>query len=263
MKSFKILTSLLFSVALCLLSAPIFGNEVALFIGAGSALMQFVSMPANVLGMNTQAARMVYENSQRALIKAFPGMDISKFKCTQSFLRLELALSTQVTRYQFQILNQTSGSQFNTEQRLNLQDSFVVSSLAVLLGKPSGATDTAFELDTYANGTKYTNAAAINAIYNATLQIAVNNDVIVPAWDIQRHFYRPQTQLTAAVNSPVDQKRLAEDAFYAVEPNVTCIGSKNTVITINLPAALSAVDANSRIIVFLRGVLAQNSTVVS
>lgn len=213
--------------------------------------------------MNTQAARMVYENARLALSKAFPGANVNQFKCTQSFLRLELALSTAQTRYQFQILNQTSGSQFNTEQRLNLQDSFVISSLGVFLGKPSSSTDTTFELDTYANTVKYTNAAAMNAIYNGTLQVAVNNDVIVPAWDVQRHFYRPQTQLTGATNSPLDQKRLAEDGFYAVEPNVTAIGSKNTVITINLAAALSAVDASSRVIVYLRGVLAQNSTVVS
>lgn len=263
MKPFRIATIFLFASALTILTAPIFGNGVALAIGAGTAALPFLPTTQNILGMNTQAARMVYENSQRALLKAFPGMDIAKFKCTQSFLRLELALSTSITRYQFQILNQTSGSQFNTEQRLNLQDSFVVSSLAVLLGKPSSSTDTTFELDTYANATKYTNAAAMNAVYNGNLQVSVNNDVIVPAWDIQRHFYRPQTQLTAATNSPADQKRLAEDAFYAVEPNVTAIGSKNTVITINLPAALSAVDASSRIIVFLRGVLAQNSTVVS
>lgn len=213
--------------------------------------------------MNTQAARQVYENAQRALMSAFPGQDIRKFKCTQSFLRLELALSTSQTNYQFQILNQTTGSQFNTEQRLNLQDSFVVSQMGIFIGKPSGTTDTTFELDTYCDTVKYTNAVAMNAIYNSQLQITVNNDVIVPAWDVAKHFYRPQTQTTGAANSPLNQKRLAEDGFYAIEPNITAIGSKNTVIQVNLKAALSAIDANSRLIVYLRGILAQNSTVVS
>lgn len=213
--------------------------------------------------MNTIAARMVYDNAQRALAQAYPGVNIKQFKCTQSFLRLELALSTTVTRYQFQILNQTTSTQFNTEKRLNLQDSFVISSLGVFLGKPSSSTDTTFELDTYGNPTKYTNGAAMQAIYNGVLSVTVNNDVILPAWDVTRHFYKPQTQQTGAANSPFDQKRLAEDGFYAVEPNIIAVGSKNTQITIDLAAALSAVDASSRVIVVLRGVLAQNSTVVS
>lgn len=213
--------------------------------------------------MNSIEARMVFDNARKLLAQAYPGQNISQFKCTQGTLRLELALSTTITNYQFQILNQTTGSQFNTEIRLNLQDSFVISSLGVFLGKPSGATDTSFELDTYANSVKYTNAAAINALYNGQLQVKINNDVVLPAWDLQRHFYRPQTQQTAAANSPLDQKRLAEDGLYAVEPNIVAIGSKNNNFSIVLPTALTAVDANSRVILLMRGVLAQNSTVVS
>lgn len=264
MKRIKSIFSFLFCLSLFVLSAPVIGTEVAaLFSGGLFIATQTNSLPTNVLGMNTQAARMVYDNARIALSKAFPGQDINQFKCTQSFLRLEQALSITQTRYQFQILNQTTGAQFNTEQRLNLQDSFVVSGIGIFLGKPSSSTDTTFELDTYGNTVKYTNAAAMNALYNGIMQITVNNDVILPAWDLSRHFYRPQTQQTAAANSPLDQKRLAEDAFYAVEPNITAIGSKNTAITVNLQAALSAVDANSRLIIVLRGVLAQNSTVVS
>lgn len=260
--SFTIVTTFLFSLVLALACVPAFGEPVAAVIGAASFATAFV-MPQGILGMNTQAARMVYENAQISLARAFPGQDIRQFKCTQSYLRLELALSTAQTTYQFQILNQTTGSQFNTEQRLNLQDSFVISQLGVFLGHPSGSTDTTFELDTYCDTVKYTNAAAMNAIYNSQLQITVNNDVIVPAWDVAKHFYRPQTQTTAAANSPLNQKRLAEDGFYAIEPNITAVGSKNTVIQINLKAALSAVDANSRLIVYLRGILAQNSTSIS
>jgi hypothetical protein len=213
--------------------------------------------------MNSIAARMVYQNAMAALSQAFPGSNLKSFKCTQSYLRLEQALSTTKTNYAFQVLNQTTGSQFNTEQRLNLQDSFVVSEMAFFIGKPSSSTDTTYELDTYCDATKYTNAAAMNAVYNALLAITVNNIVIVPAWDLSRHFYRPQTQLTGAANSPLDQKRLAEDGFYPVEPNITLIGSANSQLIVNLQASLSAVDANSRLICYLRGVLAQNSTSVN
>lgn len=263
MKRSHILVKFLFAFALTMFCAPIFGNEVAAVVGAGTLAVSFAKMPQSVLGLNSIAARMVYDNARTLLAGAFPGQNIRQFKCTQSYLRLELALSTTITNYQFQILNQTTGSQFNTEQRLNLQDSFVVSSLGVFIALPASATATAFELDTYCNTVKYTNAAAMNAIYNGQLQVKINNDVVVPAWDLQQHFYRPQTQLTAAANTPQDQKRLAEDSMVAVEPNIIAIGSKNTQISIVLPTALTAVDANSRLVLLMRGVLAQNSTVVS
>lgn len=255
--------SFLFSLGFAFLLMPVFGDVLAAGIGVATFGLSLAKNSEPVLGLNSIAARMVYDNARTLLANAFPGQSIKGFKCTQSYLRLELALSTAITNYQFQILNQTTGAQFNTEQRLNLQDSFVISSLGVYIGKPSGATDTTFELDTYCNTVKYTNAAAMNAIYNGQLQVKINNDVVVPAWDLQQHFYRPQTQSTAAANSPLDQKRLAEDGQIAVEPNIIAIGSKNTNISIVLPVALSAIDANSRIILLMRGVLAQNSTVVS
>lgn len=259
----KVLLVTLFAFAMFAFSAPAFGMETAVLIGGASLVLPFTPMPKGTLNMTGIEARMVYENAQRLLRTAFPGQDVSRFKTTQGTLRLELALSTALTQYQFQILNQTTGAQFNTEIRLNLQDSFVISALAVFIALPASSTSSTFELDTYCNTVKYTNAAAMNALYNGQLQCKINNDVVIPAWDLQRHFYRPQTQLTAAANSPLDQKRLAEDAFYPVEPNVIAIGSKNTQFSIQLPQAITAVDANSRVVLLMRGVLAQNSTVVS
>lgn len=215
--------------------------------------------------MNTMSARLVYDNAVKALTTAFPGANVTRqFRMTQSFLRLEQAISTNKTIYQFPILvNETQLGIFNTEQRLKLQDSFVISTLGIYLAKPSSGVDATFELDTYPNTVKYASAAPLTALYNGTFNLSVNNDLLVPAWDLQKHFLRPQTQTTAATNSPLDQKRLAEDSLYPVEPNIVLIGSKNNLLQITLPAAISAADANSRIVVFMRGVLAQNSTVVS
>lgn len=211
------------------------------------------------------SARLNYDNAVKALNGAFPGVPVTqRFRLTQSFLRVEQGLAVGKTLYQFPILTtETQLGIFNTEQRLKLQDSFVMSSIGIFIAKPSSAVDATFELDTYANATKYTNAAAINALYNGSFNLAVNNDLLVPNWDVQRHFLRPQTQLTGATNSPLDQKRMEEDGFYPVEPNLVLIGSKNNLLQINLPAALTAVDANSRVVIFMRGILAQNSTVVS
>lgn len=211
--------------------------------------------------MNNISARMIYDNAKAALLAN--GVDAQKAKCTQSFLRLELALQAGKTSYQFQLLsNQTMQGIFATELRLNMQDSFVVSSLGFFLAVPASATDAAFRLLTRASADKFATAgaaAAAEVLYNSSLSLMVNNDNLLPAWDTLRHKVIPQTQYTAAVNSPVDQNDGATSGFYPVEPNITLVGSKNSVLTLNLPAAVATLEPNSRVIVILRGVLAQNT----
>lgn len=219
--------------------------------------------------MNSIAARMNFTNAVKAISKAMrnePGFDIRKFKLTQSFLRLEQPLVTGTTNYLFPILiNQANPQIFNTEQRLNLQDTFVPAEMGVFIAPASGATDATFKLLTYPSPFVLTNDVAMTAIYNGQMQIMVNNNNLVPNWDLWRHFYVPQTQQTAALGagSPTDQADLSTNGFYPMEPNVAMIGSKNIRITITLPVGLTAVDANSRLVIFMRGILAQNSTSVS
>lgn len=221
--------------------------------------------------MNNTEARMVYENARRALVKTFnpenkPGFNVDKFKLTQSFLRLEQPIVVGQTLYTFPILvNQANPQIFNTEQRLNLQDSFVISSLGFYQALPSGATDTTFKLLTYVSPFLFVNDAQHQIFYNGRLSITVNNNVILPAWDCMRHLYAPQTQQTQALGAgaPMDEFDGAEYAQFPVEPNVTLVGSKNYVVNLALPGAPTAVEANSRVVIVLRGLLAQNSTVVS
>lgn len=228
--------------------------------------------------MNTIAARMVFDNAKRAINAAFPvpASDPNRApaselcKLTQSYLRLEQAIALNKTEYNFPVLvNQTTQGIFLTEQRLNQQDSFVISEVGIFLGLPgsSSVSDTAFVPDTYPNPFNYgaATATAMQAIYSGLMKITVNNDVLMTAWDVARHYYAPETQATAAAGagSPIDQKRLAVDSFYPMEPNIVLIGSKNNQIQITLPQPPTAIAANSRLIIILRGVLAQNSTVVS
>lgn len=201
-----------------------------------------------------------------------PNFDpIAAFKLTQSTLRVEQPLVTNTTQYQFPVLvnvNNGSSTQFNTELRLNMQDSFVPTELFVGVGLPSSSTDTSWKPLTYENPAFFT-AAASDALLNlwngGTLEIKVNKDVKLTNWDIWRHYYAPQSQQTAApgVGSPVNQFNGADDGFYPMEPYVLMVGSQGIQITINLQNAIGTVDANSRMIVMMRGVLAQNSTVVS
>lgn len=217
--------------------------------------------------MTNLDARLIYENSKEALRKAFPDIpNIAEIcKLTQSDYRLEQPLVAGNTNYTFPVLvNQQPFS--NTEKRLLQQDSAIIYSLAMYLAIPASATDTAFLLETYPNPVAWgANAGPAKAIYNGFISIAVNNDILTPNWDTFKHLNVPETQATAAPASgfPIDEIRGAFDATFPMEPNIVLIGSKNNVINLQLPVGLSAVPANSRIVLILRSITAQNSTVVS
>jgi hypothetical protein len=76
----------------------------------------------------------------------------------------------------------------------------------------------------------------------------------------------PQTQggigITAQTNLPIDQVDASENGFYPIEPNLLLNGAANIVANLVLPAAISTVKANSRIVCIFRTILAQNVTSV-
>lgn len=211
---------------------------------------------------------MVYLESLK--IAKAAGLNPQKTKNTMSDLVLEQALSVASTNYTFPVTNtQANGTPFNTEVRLNLQDSFVASAWGMFLLPAASATSASFIAATYGSPTVFTGggAAAAETLYNSTAKITVNNDVLVPIWHLSRHRMVPQSQeVVAAANQngiAEDQIDLSTDGFYPVEPYLVFIGSKNIQITMTLPAALAAVTANSRVRFHFRGLLMQNSTTVS
>jgi len=219
--------------------------------------------------MNTISARLVFENVVANIMRNFanePNFDINNFRLTMSTIRLESALIAANTNFNFQLLaNQAQPAIFPTEKRLNLQDSMIPSEVGFFVALTTGATDTAYRLQSYLNPFIFTNAAAMQALYNGSLFIAVNQVIVLKDWDLWRHWKANQTQQTAAAGagSPIDQQDLSTDGFYPMEPNVSLVGSMNYNINIALPGAMATVDANSRGILMFRGILAQNSTVVS
>ena len=219
--------------------------------------------------MNNIDARMVFDNAHNLLNEAFPGLkgrDILQVcKLTQSTYRLEQPLVAGTTNYQFPVLaNQQVFS--NTEKRLNQQDSAVIYSIGLFAGAPASSVDAAFTLDSYPNPIKYAaNAIPLNSLWNGSnLSFTVNNDILLPNWDAWKHFNAPQTQQTAAIGagSPQDEQN-GETGFYPMEPNIIMIGSKNNVINLTLAQGITTVLENSRVIILLRCITAQNSTVVS
>jgi hypothetical protein len=214
-------------------------------------------------------ARMVYDNARDAINRAYPEIPnaAGRFKLTMSDLRFEQAVVAGQTLYTFPILQtDTSLGIFNTELRLKLQDTFVISQIAYFIGLPTSATDTAWEPDTFPNPFRYgANAVAMKSLYNGNIKLTINNDVVIYNWHLMRHWYSPETQQTAAAGagSPIDQKRLSVDSFTPMEPTISLIGSKDNLLQIFLNAAPATFSANTRMIVWVRGVNAQNSTVVS
>lgn len=213
-------------------------------------------------------ARLVYENSKNALRKAFPDVpQIAEIcKLTQSTLRLEQPITAGNTLYTFPVLDNTN-LYSSTEKRLLQQDSAVIYQLGLFVAKAATPATGAYPLFTHPNPIQFSTAGAATAmyaIYNGNLSIAVNNDILVPNWDLYKHLNVPQTQETAAANTPMDETRGAFDSFYPVEPNLVLIGSKNNVVQITLPSGgVTTIEPDSRLVLIMRCVLAQNSTVVS
>lgn len=215
--------------------------------------------------MATQlGSRLVYQNAKQLITRA--GLNTGAAVLSQSYIRSELSMSTSKTLYQFPILinDTTSGSSaaFSTENRLNLQDAFIVSQIAFFAAKPSSSTDTTYQLCTYPNTTIFSGAntaSSLFSFYNAKASLVVNNRQIVPSWAMYKHYSVPQTQDGA---STIDQQDGNESGFSIVEPNVVLVGSKNNVLQVELPSALAAVEANSRFVCVMYGILAQNVTPV-
>jgi hypothetical protein len=231
---------------------------------------------------NNMSARESYNMARQTLYNAW----ISSFKndstmcwnyvnsrkLSQHEIRLEVELNILNNRFVFGLTpNQanTTGVIFNTENRLQLQDSLVVSEYGLFVAQPASRTDTAFTLNTYGNTQVFAaaDAAALDSTFysNGYFSTKVNNDVVIPYRGLFNHWYKPQTQQTAALGAgaPKDQIRGAEDGMITQEPNLLLIGSKNYIPEIVLAGTLASAAAFLRCILIYRGVLAQNSTVVN
>lgn len=232
---------------------------------------------------NNASARESFAHAKRMFFRAFRDKFNSDVACqnfvdslklSQSEIRLEVELNAQNNSFTFGVTpNQVNSTnvQFLTENRLNLQDSLCINEYGIFTAAPASRTDVNFQLKTYGNTQVFTGAGVANALdgtfySNGGFQMKCNNDVICPYRGLFNHWYKPQTQQTAALGaaSPADQVRGAEDGMITQEPNVVLIGSKNYVPEIVLKAAMNTGTFTfERAVLILRGVLAQNSTVVS
>ena len=211
-------------------------------------------------------SRLVFENS-KTLINQL-GYNTDHAVLTQSYLRGEVLLNTTNASYQVPLLVNTATNVNNTirTKLLNLQDLFIVSSISIFLVS-GAASDGAAINYTYPNATAFpTGAAQLYNLYNGSLSIVANNQQILPAWDILKHLFVPQTQggvgITAQTVFPIDQVDWKSDPEVVCEPNIVLNGAANYQINLNLPSAPSALDANTYVAIKWNGILAQNCTTV-
>lgn len=216
-------------------------------------------------------ARLVYKNAVRSMVKA--GVDPSKAILSQSYLRFERVASTSVTNYQFGVLlnDVPQGSTVRPlENRLQLQDAFYVSQIQFFICLADSATATDYQNSTYPNPNIFTGAGVAQGLYNAyngQMSLTVNNRQICVSWDLVRHLSKEQTQQNATLASGVNQDQFngGSSGSFVAEPNWVLIGSKNNQLSIQLPSAIPALTATKTTVlaIVMRGVLAQNCTVVS
>ena len=215
--------------------------------------------------------RLVFENS-RILINQL-GYDTSHAVLTPSYLRSEVLLTTSSAAYHIPVLvnDNLNGTPTVREQRLSLQDLFIVSAIQICL--VSGASTSAVAKSyTYPNLTAFsTGAAQLYSLYNGYLNIQVNNQNVLPKWPVLQHLDIPQAQQNtnfnaASATSPaqfvIDQVNFDTYALQVCEPNIVLNGASNINASIILPGAPSTLDANTYVSVNWFGILSQNCTSV-
>ena len=215
--------------------------------------------------------RLVFENAKNLINQL--GYDASHAVLTPSFLRSEVLLSTSAASYHVPVLinDNQNGTPTVREQRLALQDLFIVSSIQFLLTSGSSTTGSAKSY-TYPNLTAFpTGAAQLYNVYNGYFNIQVNNQNVLPKWSLLQHLDVPQQQqntnfIVASVTSPaqfaIDQVSMDQYALQVCEPNIVLNGASNINASIVLPAAPSAIDSNTYVATLWYGILAQNCTSV-
>lgn len=180
---------------------------------------------------------------------------------SQSYLRLIQPLTANLNVFNFPV--QVDQPTVNPgEIRLEKQDALFASSTAFYLAKGGSATDVSYSPITYPNPVTWATGAltgGLYTVYNGFLKITINKSVILPAYSMRTFMQIPQTQLTAATNSPITQFDPSQVALW--EPTINLIGTKQNQWQLVMPANMTAtIEANTWGIFDIFGVLAQNVT---
>jgi hypothetical protein len=209
------------------------------------------------------------KTAQKQFIASATGVPLTSL--SESYLRFETLLTTQNT-ISFNVKENT-GTTLPTEERLSLNDAFIITHMALFVKKIASATPTAVQhanadLYPYRNPSVFdgTNDANLDGLYNSTLSLAVNQRKFIPSMNTFSFKRVPDAQKGAPVAvgpllTPTDGR--PNSLYGYVETDLIVLtGSQNIDIQIALPTGWSGTFAESSesnyAVLMVAGYLAQN-----
>lgn len=192
-------------------------------------------------------------------------------------LRMEAPLSTGTSTINF---NHKTGEitvggvvVFNTEARLDINDTFIALEIGLFVCRPASQTDANFDLYSYPNANVFSTAntaASLRMLFNNSfLNISKQQVQYIQNYGTQRFRKTGATQtglgFGAAAATPtvastvVDQYDGNEDGFAPLGVDLSFTGRDTMQIQIQMPTNLTAVEANSRAVLVMRGFKAYNT----
>lgn len=189
-----------------------------------------------------------------------------------SYLRLEAKLGA-TSAISFNLLVNAQ-NQTVTENRLNINDTFITTDMAVFVFKvATGAATTSAQLHSFANPTVFTGAgeaALVNTIFESgKFSMTKNGILTIPSLDCLRFKVVGVAQQGLDVGVTLsyfqDEKRSEHTGFISTfTPVITFQGNDNVVLNINLPASvnLAGTASDNYCVLYFRGYLRQNASFV-
>lgn len=194
-------------------------------------------------------------------------------RATEGTLRLETALASSAS-YTFQI-NQNQ-SQVVTAISLRQGDAFVATSIGLFLKKagsstsPTDAEQAVANLHTFADPTVFTGsgeAVNLNSIYNSTLQLNINNNILTQSLDTLRYKRVATAQQGLAVSTAASNNAYfqsgwdsADYGFMTFNQAIAFNGQANNSVSLTLPTGVNCAGTSSvnYAVLMFRGVLIIN-----
>lgn len=277
--------------ALAILALPFIAVAVILFLMGHNATAGVVMAGIPMIGSTDM--RIAYTNAYRSLWnKATNNGQLDPRKLgqaggpawlpntgnkilSQSDLIVEILLNQNKTQYQFSINvgnNAAGQAQGVQERRLALQDVFFVAQVGYhmrVAATSGGSTDFQSQLFSHPPGWFFggINLNRAVALWDGNLSLDINNRVVVPEWDLMRHYEAPQTQYPTFSTFVATQPYPVNDEFYGgqsgmypTEPMWILDGSYDNKLGVAYNQALntSGLAGSIYMRVTMRGILAQN-----
>lgn len=211
------------------------------------------------------------------ILNRYKALGKGNVRLTQSTLILSKPLSASQTTYSFDVLETQNATLVGTEQRVNLNDEFIITELGIYLQAtvkdPMAGTVYGTKWFSYVPSQVNAGANVLTPVYNGSLQIAVNNVVYLDKFDTGKSLCVPRTQdapFTTPNAATLGSTNYNKDGMVQIEPMLTLSGAKKNNLIINLASAAApfalTVTSNTgstvydfdRIAIIARGLNAQN-----